>query len=331
MKGRKRGIPDVPVRRTTVLGAVAVAAATLMTAQVLLHGLFLDLQLIDGRIISVVFHLIVVAVPVALFLAWRITVEKEARVEEMLRASEALREDLTSMLVHDLKNPVISAGLALGTLSGGREIESRLDEGDREMLDIARESLARLEKMIGDILDIAKAEAGEIPLALDTADLRELVRDAVRGVGPQLSDARIELDLEVSGDTLSARADREKIRRVIDNLLANAIKFTPAGGRVAVRASREGGEAVVTVQDSGPGIPESVRERIFEKFGQAEADRRGRRMSIGLGLYFCRLVVDAHGGRIWVESSRGQGSTFGFALPLAGSSVSSRAPAARSA
>jgi len=116
------------IRRRTIVGAIAVAAVAMLAAQVLLRGLFLDLEIIDGRIISVVFHMIVVSVPVVFFLAWRITVEQKVRVEEMLRASEDLREDLTSMLIHDLKSPMISAGLALGALSGREEIQSRFKE-----------------------------------------------------------------------------------------------------------------------------------------------------------------------------------------------------------
>lgn len=316
MSKPKLEITGARIRRTTIIGAIVVAAVAVLAAQALLRGLFLDLQLIDGRVVSAVFHTIVVAVPVVFFLAWRSTVEKEVRVEEMLRASEALREDLTSMLVHDLKNPMISAGLALGALSRSPEIQSRVPDGEREMLAIARESLTRLEKMVGDMLDIAKAEAGAMPLHEEEVDLGDMVRRAVRHCRPQLSDARIELSLEVDDRALDAHVDSGKIRRVLDNLLANAIKFTPAGGRITVRARSEGGSAVITVQDTGPGIPTTMQTRIFEKFGQVEAQRQGRRMSVGLGLYFCKLVMDAHGGSIWVESEEGAGSEFGLALPL---------------
>jgi two-component system sensor histidine kinase/response regulator len=317
MSESKLQMSGTRIRRRTIVGAIVVAAIAMLAAQVLLRGLFLDLEIIDGRIISVVFHMIVVAVPVVFFLAWRITVEQKVRVEEMLRASEGLREDLTSMLIHDLKSPMISAGLALGALSSREEIQSRIEDDERELLAIARESLTRLEKMIGDMLDIAKAEAGAMPIDLEHVDLGELVRRSVRHCGPQLSDARIEMRLEIGEGALRARVDPGKIRRVLDNLLTNAIKFTPAGGSIEVRAVGGGGECVITVQDSGRGIPDSLQGRIFEKFGQVEARRQGRKMSVGLGLYFCKLVVDAHGGRIWVESAEGRGSLFGIALPLA--------------
>lgn len=326
MDESKLEVTGTRIRRTTVLGAIAVASAALLAAQVLLRGLFLDLEIIDGRVISAVFHLIVVAAPVVFFLAWRSTVEKEARVEEMLRASESLREDLTSMLVHDLKNPVISAGLALGALSRSEGVQSRARDDEREMLTIARESLTRLEKMIGDMLDIAKAEAGAMPLDAEYVDLGELVQRAVRQCKPQMSEARMALSLEISDGDLGARVDPGKIRRVLDNLLANAIKFTPAGGTIVIRVVKTDGDCVITVRDSGHGIPDSMRTRIFEKFGQVEAHRQGRRMSVGLGLYFCKLVMDAHGGRIWVDSEEGRGSVFGLALPVVESGAGETGP-----
>jgi two-component system sensor histidine kinase VicK len=131
------------------------------------------------------------------------------------------------------------------------------------------------------------------------------------------------LRLEVGDAPLSAHVDRGKIVRVLDNLLANAIRFTPAGGLIVVRVFEKGGSAVITVEDSGAGIPESLRTRIFEKFGQVEASRIGLKMSVGLGLYFCKLVMDAHGGSIWVESTEGEGSVFGLSLPLRRDGVSS--------
>lgn len=310
-------MPLPRARRATILGVVGIAGATVLAAQVLLRGLFLDLEVIDGRLVSAVFHIIVVVTPVVFFLAWRTTVERKIRVEEMLASSEALREELTSMLVHDLKNPVISAGLALGALRGSTSGESRKGDDESEMLAIARESLIRLEKMIDDVLDISRAEGGSMLLERSVVDIGEVVRAAVRQSGPQLSDARIELSLDVSGGALCALADAGKIRRVVDNLLANAIKFTPAKGRISVSASNEGQEAVVRVRDTGPGVPESARSRIFDKFGQADRHDHGRGRSVGLGLYFSKLVVDAHAGRIWVESSEGEGSEFCFALPLA--------------
>jgi two-component system sensor histidine kinase/response regulator len=315
---------QAPVGWKTVAGAIVIAAVTIAAAQALLRRLFMDLEIIDGRIVSGVFHAIVVIVPVLLFLAWRSTAEEEARVRSRLRASEALREDLTHMLIHDLKNPVISAGIAIGALTQERDGHTPLADDQHEMLAIARESLTRLERMIGDMLDVARAEAGTVPLDLDLGDISDVVRRAARQNAPQAAEAEVELVIDVGSDALPVRMDPDKIRRVLDNLLANAVKFTPPKGRIELRAFGHGGEAVVTVSDTGVGIPESLHGQIFEKFGQAEAARRGRKMSVGLGLYFCKLVVDAHGGRIWVASAPGDGSVFGFALPLIASAAATR-------
>jgi signal transduction histidine kinase len=324
MPTKERIALQAPVGWKTVAGAIVIAAVAIAAAQVLLRRLFMDLEIIDGRIVSGIFHAIVVIVPVLLFLAWRATAEEEARVRRHLRASEALREDLTHMLVHDLKNPLISAGIAIGALTRERDVHTPLADDQHEMLAIARESLERLERMIGDMLDVARAEAGTVPLDLDLGDLAQVVRLVARLNAPQVAEAGIEFVLEVGPDALSVRMDPDKIRRVLDNLLANAVKFTPPKGRIGIRAAAENGEAVVTVSDTGAGVPESLHARIFEKFGQAEAARQGRKMSVGLGLYFCKLVVDAHGGRIWVASAPGNGSVFGFALPLVGRAGATR-------
>ncbi len=319
MTARRRIALETPVGWKSAVGAGAIAVVTFIAAQVLLRGLFLDLEIIDGRIVSGVFHAIVVVVPVLLFLAWRSTAEQEVRVRRRLQESEALREDLTHMLIHDLKNPVISAGIAVGALMHEQAGRTPLGDDEREMLTIAHESLARLESMIGDMLDIARAEAGTMPLDLDLSDLGDVVRQAARHNAPQAAEASIELVVDADPGGLPVRIDPEKVRRVLDNLLANAVKFTPPKGRIELRASAADDEAVVTVSDTGIGVPEELRDRIFEKFGQAEAARRGRTVSVGLGLYFCKLVVDAHGGRIWVTSAPDGGSVFGFALPLIGS------------
>ncbi len=324
MDNRRPATTGTRIRRRTIVGGIAVAALAVLAAQVLLRGLFFDLTIIDGRIVSIVFHTIVVAVPVVFFLAWRSTVEKEARVEEMLRDSEALREDMTSMLVHDLKNPVISAGLALRSLSSSPEFQSCIPGDEREMLDIASESLSGLENMIDNMLDIARAEAGAMPIVRGDVDLADIVRRVARRSLPQLTDARVELRLMLGDGPVCARADAGKIARVMDNLLANAIRFTPPGSAIEIHAATKGDRAVVTVRDSGPGIPDSLQARIFEKFGQVEAHRQKARLSVGLGLYFCKLVVDAHGGRIWVESAEGGGSIFGISLPVHGASGRSK-------
>src|SRR5439155_23153720 len=126
------------------------------------------------------------------------------------------------------------------------------------------------------------------------------------------------LNQEIAPDVETVYADEEKLIRTLVNLLGNAIKFTPVGGSVAltVRRSERGRALLFSVRDTGEGIPAEAFERIFEKFGQVESRQAGRKMSTGLGLTFCKMVLEAHGGRIWVESELGKGSTFRCAVPL---------------
>jgi len=254
----------------------------------------------------------VVTVTGVLYLRWRSSAIQAEDALSRLRASEALREDLTNMLIHDLKNPLAaSLGGAQLLLLSGRS----LSDTDRELLTMSIESQHRLVGMIGDLLDIARAEAGGMPLNLIDNDPGSVVWEAVDEARNAAGQANVELTV-VAEACAAVRCDRDKLHRVVANLLANAIKYTPARGRVTVVVRASETEAVVTVKDTGPGIPQDQHDRIFGKFGQAEAFAGGHHMSVGLGLTFCKLAVEAHGGRIWVSSSPGEGSAFSFALPL---------------
>jgi signal transduction histidine kinase len=155
-----------------------------------------------------------------------------------------------------------------------------------------------------------------MPLALELVDLAGVVHAAVQAVASPLERGDRELAEFYPEEPLPTEIDPTKITRVVENLLDNALKYSPSQGHLQVRVETRDGEALVSVHDEGPGIPPEMHQRIFERFGQAEAVHEGRRMSFGLGLAFAKLAVEAHGGRIWVESAPGQGSTFTFALPL---------------
>jgi signal transduction histidine kinase len=145
-----------------------------------------------------------------------------------------------------------------------------------------------------------------------------MIRSCVTQLAPLARAKELSVDTELPFEPLCVPADADKICRTLTNILANAVKFTPRGGKITagVRAESSASEAVFWVSDTGEGIPENDREHIFEKFGQVENRKAGRKMSTGLGLTFCKMTVEAHGGRIWVVSEAGQGSTFSFALPL---------------
>ena len=224
------------------------------------------------------------------------------------------------MLIHDLTGPAVTTGMALNALARSETANTARTVEDLELLRIARDGVSRLEHMIGDMLDVAAAEAGGLRLNVSRVDLAALARAAVQETALRAEEGRIDVRGPSSAEAVPVEADAQRLRRVIDNLLANAVRFTPAHGSIDVSVASSAGEAVVTVRDSGPGVPHEQRERIFDTYGQA-GTASGGRMSVGLGLAFCKLVVEAHGGRIWVETAPGQGSAFSFVLPLKDSAV----------
>jgi signal transduction histidine kinase len=172
--------------------------------------------------------------------------------------------------------------------------------------------------MINDLLDISKLESGGMALEYSSVVPREVAAEALRQVAGLGQDKEIQLVLRVEDDR-PFTADAAKVCRILVNLLGNAVKFTPVGGQITltVQPEPDGGSLRFSVQDTGEGIPEAAFEKIFEKFGQVESRKAGRKLSTGLGLAFCKMAVEAHGGRIWVESRLGHGSTFSFTLPRA--------------
>ena len=231
-----------------------------------------------------------------------------------LQQLEKMRDDLTNMIVHDLRTPLSSIMAGLQTIP----MLGTLDSSQQECCDIAMRSSSSLLHMINDLLDISKLEGGGKPdLELASLDVAALAESALEQVQSASAQRKIVWQREFAPDPLQFVGDEDKLRRTLVNLLGNAIKFSPAGGQIAVGARAHENELQMWVRDEGEGIPRDAFERIFEKFGQVEDRKAGRAMSTGLGLALCKMVVDAHGGRIWVESELGQGSTFTLALPLA--------------
>jgi signal transduction histidine kinase len=234
--------------------------------------------------------------------------ENYARLKEL----ESLRDSLVHMVVHDLRTPLTS-------LTGGLQTLERLGElnpEQREFLQIAVQGGETLLGMINDLLDISKLEDGSLPLDLSELNAAEAAEQAVRQVAPLAREKDLTLVAAPSLPLPAIRADGDMLRRVLVNLLGNAVKFTPPGGTISLAVQPHGSDACLfSVSDTGEGIPEEAFDRIFEKFGQVESRKGGRRNSTGLGLTFCRMAVEAHGGRIWVESALGKGSTFYFTIP----------------
>lgn len=240
-------------------------------------------------------------------------------VTEEKRAEEQ-REDYTRMISHDLRNPLTpilgSASLLQKRLAErGMEREARAAEA---ILTNAR----RMNSMIQDLVESARLEAGKLELHKEPTDLCHLLRDISQRVGTPEDRGR--LRVECPGRVPAVPADRERIERAIVNLMTNALKYSPSGSTVTARAERSDGEVLVSVVDQGMGIAPDELPHIFERFYRA---REGRKTEgLGLGLYITRLMVEAHGGQVGVESRLGRGSTFSFTLPI--SEANSARPAA---
>jgi two-component system sensor histidine kinase/response regulator len=239
--------------------------------------------------------------------------EVYARVQTHLqvRRLEKLRDDLTHMIVHDLRNPL--SGIC-GVLDVLELRESRsLSVGAQKLVTSARRSASELRNMIASLLDVSKMEGGEMKLHREPCDLAALIRDVVATTQPLPGNRLVSCDV-AGAMAVTVAVDVGLLRRVLQNLLSNALKYTPESGTVRIVVTPTPSEVRVEVVDAGPGIAPEYHQRIFEKFGQVEDCLN--RLGTGLGLTFCKLAVEAHGGRIGVESEVGKGSTFWFTLPL---------------
>jgi signal transduction histidine kinase len=227
---------------------------------------------------------------------------------------QKLRSDLTNMLIHDLSNPLSAMQMALEMVQPqGSEQPLLSGREAREALEIVHRSNARAQRMISSLLDVTRLESGHMPVEQESVRAAELAETAVEDMRA-LADARglgVALDLPL--DLPPVQADADLLDRVLRNLLSNAIKFTPTGGAVEVTARCNSTHVVFTVRDNGQGLPLHVQTRLFEKFVRGSAGPQGH----GLGLAFCKLAVEAMGGRIWVESQPGHGAAFHFTLPQA--------------
>ena len=225
---------------------------------------------------------------------------------ERLRELERLRDDLVHMVVHDMRSPLMALMMRL-------ELLRKRDPGlVGKGLDDALRSAATLSRMANTLLDVSRLESGKMPLQLERWDLAALAADARDALSSMDGERDIQL---VSDGPVMATCDRGLVRRVLENLVSNGIKHTPAGGRLRIEVSERAGRARVTVQDEGPGVPPEARERIFEKFGTVAARNEQAYHSAGLGLAFCKLAMEAHGGAIGVEAATPRGSLFWIELP----------------
>jgi signal transduction histidine kinase len=245
----------------------------------------------------------------------RLQLDLESRNQELqqsnreLRRLQELRDNLTHMIVHDLRSPLTGILAAMELIGFDTASLSPENQGALRM---ANKALDDVISMINSMLDVSKIEAGELKPNLTECDLVEVVKEAAARLELLRGDRTVELACD---RPCPARLDRDLISRVIQNLVGNAFKFTNKSGTVRLRIEQLPKRVRISVTDDGPGIAPEHHARIFEKFGQAESI--GPRAGTGLGLTFCRLAVQAHAGSIGVESEPGKGSVFWFELPLA--------------
>jgi signal transduction histidine kinase len=239
--------------------------------------------------------------------------ELERKGRELEAVSRHKSEFLANMS-HELRTP-LNAVLGYAELIQDG-IYGEVPAKVQDVLERIQQNGRHLLGLINDVLDLSKIEAGQLTLAPAAYSMRELVLDVVGATEALAAEKKLAFEVEVPKDLPPARGDERRLTQVLMNLVGNAIKFTDAGS-VSIRAKVEGGSLVVAVSDTGVGIAAEDRQRIFEEFQQVDSSSTRKKGGTGLGLAIARRIVELHGGRIWVESTPGQGSTFAFTLPLA--------------
>lgn len=243
--------------------------------------------------------------------------EKHAAIEEQNRLLQSLNDmknHFLGMAAHDLRNPLTIV------MSGSEylldEFNGPLTDDQRRMVRLIHASSRRMYALLQDLLDVYRIESGNLELALEDVELASVLNKAV-SVHNVLAASKAITVTRGACPPLIVRADAERLDQVLDNLLSNAVKFSPHGSTVTVSADRFNGHARISVHDQGPGIPPDERDRLFTDFGKLSVRPTAGEASTGLGLAICRRIIEAHGGKIGVESEPGEGATFWFTLPLA--------------
>ncbi len=227
------------------------------------------------------------------------------------KALDTLREDLMAMIYHDLRSPLANIVSSLDILNA---LLPNDDAQIKPVFQIAVRSTERMQRLINSLLDIKRLESGQPITNLKTIKLNSLILESVETVEPISSSKHQKINLELPVRSNKIIADENMLKRVLVNILENAIKFTPVEGEIVIGSHREGKSLLIWVRDTGPGIPDEARDRIFNKFTRLQAKQFPK--GIGLGLAFCKLAVNAHGGKIWVDSNLGIGSQFNILLPI---------------
>jgi signal transduction histidine kinase len=243
----------------------------------------------------------------------RLREEESARLAREAQEATRARDTMLAIVSHDLRNPLNAVLLSASFL-----LDVGIERAGLELLEkqlgVIKRSTQMANRLIEDLLDVARIEAGRLSIEPDAQDARVLVSEAYEALRLSAEEKSIQLEHQVPDEIPPTRVDRDRVIQVLCNLGANAIKFTPRGGRVILRAEPAEGEVRFSVSDTGSGVPAEQLEHIFDRYWQANrADRRG----VGLGLAIVKGIVEAHGGKVWVESEVGVGTTCYFTVSTA--------------
>jgi signal transduction histidine kinase len=233
---------------------------------------------------------------------------RKSREEELLGLRT--REEWLAMVAHDLRQPLVATSLSVAALlrnSSKVEVERM-----RRHYAIIQRAVIHMERMVGDLLDVARLESGTFAVEIAPCSMADILFQAAELLSPIAMERDIQLEIAHLTAPCVVRCERDRILQVLSNLVGNAIKFTSPGGRIVVGCDIAPQEVVVFVRDTGPGIPEEHVSQVFDKYWRGKRSGEG----LGLGLPIVRSIISAHGGRVWLESAVGRGSTFYFSLPL---------------
>ncbi|MDB4972393.1 MAG: two-component hybrid sensor and regulator [Myxococcaceae bacterium] len=230
------------------------------------------------------------------------------------------KDELIEVIVHDLKNPLAAIAANAGFLTMAREMNEDVRDCSSSIASAAENML----RMVHNMLDVSRAEDATLALRVERVDVAAMVHEACSLMTRRAEERRVSLVVDCAESELPIDADNDLLRRLVENLLDNALRYTSSGGKVTVSAARHNGELRLAIADQGPGIPHDQRDRIFEKYAQLDrvTDQAQKRFGRGIGLAFVKLAVESHGGRIWVEDNEPVGACFELRFPAHRSALS---------
>ena len=260
----------------------------------------------------------------ALFASQAAIAIRNSQLYEHTKSLARLKSEFVAVVSHEIRTPLTSVKGAVELLADAAYFNNT--EQQAKLLAIAHANSDRLLVLINDILDFSKLESSSLPMSLERQQLGPVVEQAVNSMRTVLEDRGIDLSIELPPVLPDLHIDAGRVTQVLTNLLSNAIKFSPRGGAIEVRGALWEGAVRVSVRDHGEGIEAHSLPKLFQKFSQIDTSATRRAGGAGLGLVICKGIVEQHGGRIWVESTSGEGSTFHFTLPLEERTATELAP-----